>query len=1019
MPASAFPQPVRSFAGRRAELDRILGHLDHDVLYFVYGVGGIGKSELVYQVMQELRARPRWADATPVLVEVRPGASAARVLAELLAAVGSGPAPRRGQPTAQAHLSEQLGLLARSLDARPHLVFIDDAHHLPADEVAEALGYLARRVRASRLLVASRRELPLPADAPAPVVTTLGPLEPAAAVQMMTALAERLAIPIPEPEAMLRATHGSPFHIHRMLVRHAPDAGSLEASLAALSPAARRVLVAVATAQHRPAVDVLRGDWSAGTSLDDALRELAQQFLLHVDEGRLVVHDLIREALLGAATPDELAAAHRDAAELCLGALRTGPGRPLLIAVDAVSHLLAAGRPAEAWSVVERWHSPLAAAGSEHLLLEPLERLRAALPARRVAIDLLIARFLVRASLFEDAGRVLAGIGDGLADTEAVRRDVLAGELAQRAGQLARAEELFERAAQRAPDPDARFQARLRSASAAVFAGDGERARRVVEAALADLPAPTPRQRARAGWARTVSWMFDERYQLAAEEARRARAQLADDGPDDLANQLAMLETLAWVEAEGMEQARAAALGIDESGLRQRVAGLYRAILEVADGQAREASARLVKIHEVMRAQGDTVHAYLAGFYGSAALAEIGKLGEAQALSARTTQLARAAGLERQTARSLAQEAILAAEGLQAGAAHRLADQALASRHIGPRSRATAHCAHVRACTIEGDIAMALEHVALARAAVAGPEHAAATAAIDVEQAAVDLVGGALDRAVELAERAILHYRGRSRDYETARARLVLAAAYLARGRRTDVLFAERSVTEARELADRARLRSIQVGCAILSAALAQRHQRERAARDLLADALRELDPERGSIYAGVLLAAIDGGVAARAAPGVVALLAHLGFAEAVDCYLVDRHGRRAATEKDLARERAERELFVDESREVIVARRGAVEIKGRPMLVGLLSTLVQARGEPVAPDTLYKQVWGVPEYHSLQHRNALYVAIKRLRASLAEALPDKDPIERSKGGWRLADDVDACVAVAVRQRHR
>ena len=146
-----------------------------------------------------------------------------------------------------------------------------------------------------------------------------------------------------------------------------------------------------------------------------------------------------------------------------------------------------------------------------------------------------------------------------------------------------------------------------------------------------------------------------------------------------------------------------------------------------------------------------------------------------------------------------------------------------------------------------------------------------------------------------------------------------------------------------------------------------------------------------------------------------MALLAHLGFTDAVDCYLLDRHGRRAASDQDLARERASRELFVDERHDVIVARGGAAEVRGRPMLCALLSALVQARGRPVAPDALYRQVWQVAEYHPLHHRNALYVAINRLRASLREVLPERDVIERTRGGWRVIDQVDVCVALAVR----
>ncbi len=1015
-----FPQPVGSFAGRRAELDRIRAHIDHDNLFFVYGVGGIGKSELIYQLMRELAAEPRWADATPVLIDVRPGTTAPRVLAQLLATLGSGRAPRRGQPTEQAHLSEQLELVARRLDERRHLLFLDDVHHLPPAEVAEALGYLARHVRQSRLLVASRRELRLPPGAPPPVITNLGPLDASAAEAMMTALASRLQVPRLAPEQLMRSSHGSPFHIHRLLVRHAPETGSLDDTLAELPATARRLLLAASVAQHRPALATVGRALPELGGLDDAVRELEQAFLVDLGRGDLVVHDLVREALLAHTDAAALAAAHDDAAALCQGALVASAPPPLLLAVDAIHHRLAAGRPAEAWRLIERWHSALAAAGSEHLLQEPLQRLRAALPTHEVAIDLLVARGLVRASLVEQASRVLAQLGAGRSDAEEARFAVLAGEIAQRTGDLPGAERLFARAVACAHDPDARFQAQLQGASTAIFAGEGDRARALLAAALAELGAPTPRQRARAAWALAVSWMFDERYERAAEEAHRARAALPPSGHDDLANQLAMAETLASIECNDMPRARRAAGLIDEAGLRARVAALYRAIVRHADGDAAGASVALLEAHDYLRGHGDSINAYIAGYHGSAALAELGMLGEAQAMAQRSAELAERAGLRAPAARSLAQQALFAAEAVQCGTAHALADRALASPHLGPRSRAKAHCAHAHAFTIEGDIARALEHVAHARAAIAAPELAGAHLAIDIEHAAIDLVGGNLEHAVARAERVVADLRRSSRDYDVAKAQLVLAAAHVARGRRSDLVVAQRTLAEARGLADAGKLRSIQVGCAILSAALARREHRDRAAHELLSDALRELDPERGSVYAGTLMAALDSeggsGIAARVVPGAMALLAHLGFTETVDCYLIDQHGRRAATAGDVARERELRDLVVDELRAVIVARRGQLEITGRPMLCTLLSALIQARGAAVPPDALYRQVWGVAEYHPLQHRNTLYVAINRLRSCLREAFPARELIERAGAGWRLADGVDACVLLAVRK---
>ncbi len=1011
-PASTFPRPVRRLAGRRADLDRILAHLDDEVLFLVYGVGGIGKSELVYQLMREVRALPAWREATAIHLDVRPGASTGRALARLLAAAGAPPEPRRGQATEQEHLTEQLAVLARLLDARPFLLFLDDVHHLPAGLVAEALAWLSRHVQRSRLFVASRRVIQLAPDAPPPVVTTLGPLDPAAAEQMMEDLAERMQVPRVDPARLMQATHGSPFHIRRLLARHTADDGSLDDWLGELSPAARRVLLVAAVAQRRPSLHDLRSALGTGEPLDEAVSELSQRFLVDMGQGRLSVHDLVREPLMGRAGPEELAAAHADAAAACLSRLRRREASVVEV-VDAINHHMGARRWDAAWELVERWQSELGAAGLDHLLLEPLEELRRALPSRRIAVDLLVARCLVRASLIERADGVLARVGDDRSDAEDARYLALSGEIAQRRGELARAEELLERAWERAPDEAARFQVRLQTAVVAMFGGDGERARRILADALGEVRAPTVRQRGRCGWARAMSWIFDEQHELAAAEARRVRLELAGTGLDDLTNRLAMLETLAAIEHEDVEVARSAARALDDAGLRRRVASLYRALSAYADGEARGASAELLDAHEYLRGHGDTVNAYVAGYFGSAALAEIGRLGDAQALAERTADLARGAGLRGLLARSLAQRALLAAEAMQSPLAHRLADEALSSGCVGPRSRATAHCAHARAYTIEGDVTIALEHVALARQAVTGLDRA--LAAIRVEHAAVDLVAGRFDSAVERAESAAEQYRNRSRSYETARTQLVLAAAYIARGRRTDVLLAERTIGQARELADRAELRSVQVGCAILSAALERRGSGEGAAEELLADALCRLDPERGSIYASTLLAAIEGGAAAWVAPGAVALLAHLGFNGAVDCYLVDRRGRRAATERDVGRERAERDLVVDEVHSVIAARRGEVEIRSRPMQCALLSALIQARGEVVSPDALYKRVWGVAEYHPLRNRNALYVAINRLRKSLKAAFPDREVIESVAGGWRLADGVDACAAMPAR----
>lgn len=80
----------------------------------------------------------------------------------------------------------------------------------------------------------------------------------------------------------------------------------------------------------------------------------------------------------------------------------------------------------------------------------------------------------------------------------------------------------------------------------------------------------------------------------------------------------------------------------------------------------------------------------------------------------------------------------------------------------------------------------------------------------------------------------------------------------------------------------------------------------------------------------------------------------------------------------------------------------------GRPLTCELLARLVEAQGQVVAADTLFRDVWGGREYHPLRHRNTVYVAVKRLRQTLRKLLGPRNVIETAAGVWRMADDIDA-----------
>jgi hypothetical protein len=136
-----FPRSTPTYVGRGAEVKRAVDLAD-ETLHLIYGVGGVGKSELVFRIVEELRRDPRWAEARALLVEARPGMAPEHLVANL-AAVAGARRPRTELATAGASsLDDDLALAARALERSPALVFIDDLHHLDPAAAGRVLGYL-------------------------------------------------------------------------------------------------------------------------------------------------------------------------------------------------------------------------------------------------------------------------------------------------------------------------------------------------------------------------------------------------------------------------------------------------------------------------------------------------------------------------------------------------------------------------------------------------------------------------------------------------------------------------------------------------------------------------------------------------------------------------------------------------------------------------------------------------------------------------------------------------------------
>ncbi|MBK9030759.1 MAG: winged helix-turn-helix domain-containing protein [Myxococcales bacterium] len=1025
-----FPRAVATWVGRSDELARAVALLDRDTLHLFYGVGGVGKSELVYKLVEEAQRTTRWTDAAAVVLAARPGASGAHLAAALKSQLG---ARRRRIAFAAtgASADDDLTDIASALEAHPTLVFLDDLHHLPAADTAELLGFLSRHVRASRILVASRVELALPADTPPPVVHRLGPLDATATATLVRELAVRLGVPPPDVDVVFARSGGSPFFVLREVAGDAAADGGLDDTVRALAPDARALLLALATSRGRLSTgdaQALAGgppdpDGGPGASAE-RVRELGRHLLVDVSRGTALVHDLVRDAVLRVATRRERAASHRQLAELHLahagdGVRATTPADAAYL-VEAIHHLTAAGDVDDAWDRCEGHYRIIAAAGLDHLLIDSLRTLAGAVDDARDGIGIMLARILVRRSLIAEAADVLAGIS--AAARGSLRGLRLAGEVAQRRGRLTEAEALFRQARACAATPAERFGVALELADIAGLRGHGDAAREVLSTALADHPQASPRERARWGWSMAVSYLIPEGFAASIECVRAAKAAIGGAGLDDLEVMLVMLEVLARAECDDLPTARAlldrvtraAAVG----ALREHVGALYAGVVAQAAGELSVARGQLERAFAYLFDHGDQVLASIAGYYMARVFLAQGDVTAAIEMSGRMSRLAQAAELDSLGAhgRTTAAEALLVAG--KATEARALAEAAFAAGYAGAQTRRMAQAVLARLAALDGDLGGARRLLdAIAADLDARPtdlETGAARAALELDRASVELHGGDARAALAAAGRALEHYRKSGRHGQYARALVARAAALIATSDPAGLLEAEGLTTEAMGLATTHGHGRVLARCALLRGALRTRG----------GDAVGGRAELLAAVHAGVASLEHGEGRAVRVAlgeapptPGQRALLAALGLAPGATYRVVGKTGTRVVDDAELDRVRTGHAFVIEPVRAVISCNHaGAVAIdRGRPLACELFAALVEAHGAVISAEQLFLGVWGGREYHPLRHRNTVYVAVKRLRQTLKGLIADeREIIETAAGGWRLADGVDAVVVRPV-----
>jgi DNA-binding response OmpR family regulator/tetratricopeptide (TPR) repeat protein len=1021
-----FPRSVRTYVGRAGELARVAELLDRETLFLVYGVGGIGKSELVYKAIEDARRAPAWAAAEPLWIPVRAGLTVEHVLAQLRLALD--PASPAELPQAgSAALEDELAEIAYALEARPCLVFLDDVHHLDLARAAHVLGYLSRHVRESRIFAASRIEVPLPPDTPTPVVLRLAPLDADATAAMATELARRLGIEGPDAAEVFARSGGSPFFVQRLL---AGDAGqvesSLDRSLRELAAPLRELLLVVAVLRSRIGRDELAaalaaaplatefGDaagaepgMSPGSESDTWIRDLARRFLIDVSRDAVMMNDLVRDALVRQASPAELTAAHLRAAGLYERRYRSDRARHAMDALEAVHHLIRADDANAAWACAESSYPSVAAAGLDHLLIDALAVLREALPGQRPAVDLLRARVLLRRSLVAEAAAILAAMAPGEPGRTAFRHAMLAGEIAQRQGRLDQAEALFGSAEQSAESSAEELQAALQRAYVLALRGRNQQARGVAHAALARLDEASARDRGRHDWLVAVSYILEERFEEGMDAAARGRAALAGSGADDLVLMLAMLEVLARTECNDVRTARQVfdaivSRAVDAGRLRAPVVAFHRGAVLFAEGDVRGARLALASSMAHLRAHADHMLAVMAGYYLARALVAQGAAAEAVRITTdHMNDVARAAGLDTLVSNSMAAqaEALLATGRVRA--ARKLAEDTLLDPRAQSNARWVAQTTLMRCLAIEGDVAGA--RVVHAEA-VAGASERYRLAA-QLERATIEVLGGDAERAVAAARDAWQGYATHGQHWPEANAAVALSAALVMRGRATDLAAVEEPLARAEVLAEARGYPLVRAASALVRAALLTRAGQRPAAIDLLMDTARAI----GAVSDGAEVALLRAGLEEHATvpPGLRALAQRLGLVAGPRYRVVDRAGTRMAAEQEVDEQRRQRELVVEPARTVITARGGASE-SGRPLTCELLARLIEAQGQTVTAEELFRDVWHGRDYHPLRHRNTVYVAVKRLRQTLRALLGARSVIETAAGGWRIADDVDA-----------
>lgn len=933
--------------GRDREIAELGALVARSRALLVYGAAGVGKTTLVRAAIE--RAASEKSIPPLAFVSLEGVTDPREAVTRAARAVGATRPERAERPEA----------LAELLAEHTRTLVLDDID-TRSRKLAPIAQAFAERHGASRLVFVSRRFFTAKEAMIQAPVYEVKPLEHAAAVALVRAVEVARGCTLADDVA--DASGGNP-----MLIRLALAGSIVPRAPGDATAALRRAVEEHASGDPGEVMAVLS---SAGAALDETevIRVLGKKTKAALDELRkhlIVVRDGLRVAITPPAAPivreivgeaprttwkavlkiaDAMLAAQPSDATAVIAAARA---RLETNAVDAALEILAT--------------HPLARASADPSVLERLLRDVASRsgPSRGPALRML-AREQLRAGDYEQARRSLDELPKPKTREEAVRLALLRAECHVRVGEPGAALRVLDAIGA----PPAREQGDpalvLTRAQLAILGGDLDDSRAALEK-MAPATAKIPSLEARRAVQIAASWLYQERYELTHEWVLRARAaqQAAGLPVEPVATILDVHALLGLGEIERAE-------GVIAREARGRP---HAPMLEVATLVRRGEHARAIEV-------------------GAPALASLDR---------RADLLFRSV-----VARDLVRAAMALGNFAQAARMLRLAEAGADEPGLAAL-RPICDAEHARLAEARGEIDRAAKlaerafskiprspFVAADRAALAGraPDMSdrdppAFRAYALLRSAEVALQNGALQKAAEAAEIALAFYSGAGFRHDIARAELLRGEAFARQGdfeRADHALGACEAIARPQGYAPLAAMASL--------------------VRAAIADARGDLEAEKHAIEAAVRFAGdgVDGSlVRAAARVGVGApeafsatrtyerIVERLGLAKPGQ--VVWKIGARTwlRSKGDPPPETVVCALEVDDR---IITARGGKSMNLPEQRVALLCALAEAGERGATLEELFERVWRA-KFHPLRHRNAVYVALTRLKDSLKPLAKD------------------------------